>query len=153
VPERGFWALQAADGASRRRRCGASGSVVEHLSERLQSRWVRIAAWFLAISYGVGAPATAIAEIRSAALSARFGLPPELIYLTCALQLVSAPALLVQRWAPWAALALTLVTLGAIGTHLTTESPIRAIPAVVYAGVQVWFGIKSRGARGRSQAA
>jgi hypothetical protein len=123
------------------------------VSDSTQRHWLRIAGWFLAISYGIAAPVTAIAELRSAALSERFGLPPELIYLTCAVQLASGPAVLVRALAPWAALALTAVTIGAIGSHLNTESPARAIPAVLYTVLQIWFGIGSRGPRSTSSAA
>jgi hypothetical protein len=131
----------------------ALGSGAARLSDSTRGRLLRIAGWFLSISYGLGAPVTAIAELRSGALSERFGLPPELIYLTCAVQLASAPAVLVRALAPWAALALTAVTVGAIGAHLNTESPARAIPAVLYTGLQVWFGIRSHSARRNSPAA
>jgi putative Ca2+/H+ antiporter (TMEM165/GDT1 family) len=123
------------------------------VSDSTQRRSLRIAGWFLAISYGIGAPVTAIAELRSAALSERFGLPPELIYLTCAVQLASASAVLVRALAPWAALALTAVTVGAIGAHLNTEAPVRAIPAVLYTVLQIWFGIENRSPRSTSPAA
>jgi len=123
------------------------GSGAARVSGFTQRRSLRIAGWFLAISYGIAAPATAIAELRSAALSERFGLPPELMYLTCAVQLASAPAVLVRALAPWAALALTAITIGAIGAHLNTELPVRAIPAVLYTVLQIWFGIGSRGRR------
>jgi hypothetical protein len=123
------------------------------VSDSTQRRSLRIAGWFLAISYGIGAPVTAIAELRSAALSERFGLPPELIYLTCAVQLASASAVLVRALAPWAALALTAVTVGAIGAHLNTEAPVRAIPAVFYTVLQIWFGIENRSPRSTSPAA
>jgi len=122
------------------------------MSGSSQGRPLRIVSWFLAISYGIGAPVTAIAEVRTGALSERLGLPPELIYFTCAVQLVSAPAVLTRAWAPWAALALTVITVGAIGAHLATESPVRAIPAVFYTGLQIWFYIVSRGARANSAA-
>ena len=41
-----------------------------------RERWLRIAAWFLAISYGIGAPLTAVIEYRSQTFSQRFDLPP-----------------------------------------------------------------------------
>ena len=122
------------------------------MSKATRSRAVRLAGWFLAVSYGLGAPLTAIAEYRGAALSDRFNLPSELVYLTCAVQLASAPAVLVRPLAPWAALALSAVTVGAIGVHLNTESPVRAIPALLYTVLQVWFGIRSRSPRHAAQA-
>ena len=114
------------------------------MSAATPTRAVRIAAWFLAVSYGVGAPLAAVAELREAALSARFGLAPGLIYLTSLLQLACAPAVLARKLAPWAALVLTGTTVGAIGAHLTTEPGPRVLPAIFYTAVQVWFGIRSR---------
>jgi hypothetical protein len=115
------------------------------VSDPGQERWLRVAGWFLAISYGIGAPVTAIAELRGPALSEKFGLPSELIYLTCAIQLASSPALLIRPLARWPALALTIVTVGAIGAHLYIGSPLAAVPALFYTAVQIWFGVKSIG--------
>lgn len=123
------------------------------MSETTQRRLLRISAWFLAIAYGVGAPLAAVAEFRGAVLSERFGLPPELIYFTCAVQLACVPAVLLRALAPWAAFALSATTIGAIGAHLSTESPMRAIPAVAFTVLQVWFGLKSRSARRGAPAA
>ncbi len=112
-----------------------------------EPRHVRGAAWFLALSYGIGAPITAVAEFNGQVLSQRFDLPTELIYLTCLVQLVGAPAVLVRSLAPWAAVALTVVTIGAIGAHLSIGSPLTTVPALLYTAVQVWFGFKIRQAR------
>jgi Protein of Unknown function (DUF2784)/DoxX-like family len=113
------------------------------------ARRVRAAAWFLAICYGVGAPLTAVLELRSHLLSQRFGLPPSLILGVSALQLACAVAIPVRPLAPWAAAGLTLTTLGAIGSHLRIGSPLTALPALVFTIGQVWFGFASlrRGAR------
>ena len=107
-------------------------------------RWVRVAAGFLAISYGIGAPLTAIIEYRSHTFSQRFDLPPELVYLTCAVQLLCSIGILIPRFASWAAAGLTVITLGAIASHLRIGSPQTAIAAVVYTGIQIWFGLQSR---------
>jgi hypothetical protein len=40
--------------------------------------------------------------------------------------------------------ALTVVTLGAIASHLRIESPSTALPALAYTLVQVWVGLESR---------
>ena len=106
--------------------------------------WTRIAAGFLALSYAIGGPLTAIIEYRSQTLSQRFDLPQELIYLTCVVQLVCSIGVLVRPVAPWAAAALTVVTLGAIGSHLRIGQPVTALTAVVYTAVQIWFGLASR---------
>ena len=115
-----------------------------------RERWVRVAAGFLALSYALGGPLTAFAEYRSQALSQRFDLPPELIYLTCAIQLVCSIGVFVRRFAPWAAALLTVVTLGAIASHLRIGSPVTALTAVFYTAIQVWFGLETRAANARS---
>ena len=106
--------------------------------------WVRVAAGFLAISYAIGAPLTAFLEYRSQMMSQRFDYPPVLIYLTSAVQLVCSLGVLVRPLAPWAAAALTVVTLGAIASHLSIGSPVTALPALFFTAVQVWFGLQSR---------
>ena len=106
-----------------------------------RERWLRIGAWFLAISYGIGAPLTAVIEYRSQTFSQRFDLPPELIYLTCAVQLVCSIGVLIRPFATWAAAALTVTTLGAIGSHLRIGSPVTSLAAVFYTAVQIWFGL------------
>ncbi len=116
------------------------------MSGTTRARWLRITAWFLAVTYGLGAVFTTFAELQSGALSERLGVPSELIVISSAVQLVCAPALFVRRLAPWAALALTVITAGAIGVHWSAGEPARSIPAVLYTGLQVWFGMASRGA-------
>lgn len=108
-----------------------------------RGRWISIAAGFLAISYGIGGPLTAFVEFRSHAISERFELPPELIYLTCVVQLVCSVTLFSRQLAAWSAAALTVITLGAAASHLKVGSPLTAIPALFYTAVQVWFAIKS----------
>lgn len=113
-------------------------------SSLARERWVRITAWFLALSYGIGAPWAAILEYQHQVLSQRFGLSPTLIYLTCGVQFVCAIGVLVRRLAPWAATGLTVTTMGAIASHLKIGSPRTAVPAVVYTAIQVWFALASR---------
>jgi hypothetical protein len=108
------------------------------------TRRLQIAAGFLAVSYAIGAPLTAWAELGGAVISQRFDLPPALIYLTCAIQLACAAAVLYRPLAPWAAAALTVITLGAIVSHLRMLSGLTALPALVYTSIQVWFGLASR---------
>jgi hypothetical protein len=103
------------------------------------SKWVRRTAVFLAVAYGVGAPVSAVLELRSALLSQRFLVPPALIYTTCAVQLACAAAILSRRYARGAAAVLTVTTLGATGAHLKIGSPLTALPAVAFTVLQVWF--------------
>jgi len=114
-------------------------------------RWVRLAGWFLAISYGVGAPLAAVLEYRGHALSQRFDIPVALVYLTSVLQFGCALAVLVRPIASFAAAGLTATTLGAIGLHLKIGSPMTAWAAVLYAAVQVWFGLACRNQRAGSE--
>lgn len=113
-----------------------------------RKRWVvRVAAGFLALSYAVGAPVTAYIEYAHHTLSQRFGYPPAFIYLICAVQLVCSIGVLVRPLASWAAAALTVITLGAIASHLRIGSPQTALAAIVYTAVQVWFALESRAAK------
>ena len=107
-------------------------------------RRLRVAAWILAVGYGLGAPVTVFLELRDATLSQRFDVPPALIHATCAVQLVCVFAVFSRRAAPWAAAALTGITLGAVVCHLRIGSPLTAIPALAFTAVQVWFGLASR---------
>ena len=109
-----------------------------------RERLLRITAWFLAITYGAGAVLTVILEIRNQTLSQRFDLPAWIILATCAVQLICAVGVLKPRFAPWAAAALTAITLGAIASHLRIGSPQTAITAVVFTVIQIWFGLASR---------
>ncbi len=118
-----------------------------------RNRGLRVAEWFLAASYGIGAPVAAVLEYRAHALSQRFDYPPELIYLTCAVQLACAAAVLVRPLTPWAAAALTVTTVGAIASHLKIGSPLTAVPALLFTILQVWVGFASRARAGSSEAA
>ena len=116
------------------------------MSNASGSGWFVAARWLLAASYGIGAPVTAFVEFERQALSARFGLPAELVYLASLVQLFSVPMLFFPRLAPWAALALTGTTLAAAGAHFASGSPLTAAPAFAFTAVQVWFGLRARGA-------
>lgn len=110
----------------------------------VRERWVRVVAGFLSLSYLLGGPVTAVAEYQRHALSERFGYPPEFIYLTCVVQLLCSVGVLVRPTAPWAAAALTIITLGAIASHLRIDAPLTALPALFYTAVQIWFGLETR---------
>jgi hypothetical protein len=110
-----------------------------------RERWIRVTAWFLAVSYGLGAPVTALFEYRSQTFSQRFDLPPALIYLTCAVQLVCSIGVLLRPLAVRASVGLTATTVGAIVSHVRIGSPGTAVAAVVYTALQIWFGLMSRG--------
>jgi uncharacterized membrane protein YphA (DoxX/SURF4 family) len=109
----------------------------------MKNRWFTVARWFIVLCYVVGSPVTGIVEFRTQALSQKFDLPPAFLYAVCAAQVACAVAVFSKRLAPWAALILSVITLGAIGTHLRNESPLTAIPALVCTVIQAWFGIKA----------
>jgi uncharacterized membrane protein YphA (DoxX/SURF4 family) len=88
-----------------------------------QTRWVKLAAAFLAVSYGVGAPVAAFLEFSRHLLSARFHYPPVLIYVVCAVQAVCAVFVLIRRLAPGTAVVLTVTTVGALASHVRIGSP------------------------------
>ena len=110
----------------------------------MRDRLVRAAAVFLAVSYTAGGPVVAFLEYTSQTLSQRFDLPPALIYLTAAVQLACAVGVLVRPLAVWGAGALTIITVGAVASHLSIGSPVTALPALFYTGIQVWFGLRIR---------
>jgi hypothetical protein len=103
---------------------------------------LRPVGWFLAVSYGIGAPLIAILQYSNSVLSARFDLPPWLIYLTAAIQLSCVPLILSRRYVRSAAFALSATTVGAAISHIRIGSPPTALPAVVYTAVQLWFGVR-----------
>jgi hypothetical protein len=112
---------------------------------------VSVAAAFLALSYGIGAPVCGILEYRSQLFSHRFDLRPELVYLVFVVQFASAIAVLAPRLASWAAAALTVTTLGAVASHVRIGSPLTAMPALLYTAVQIWYGLASRARERASQ--
>ncbi len=116
-----------------------------------RERWVSRTGWLLAISYGVGAPLTAVIEYRGHAISQRFDIPVELVYATSLLQFGCALAVLVRPIASLAAAALTATTLGAIGLHLKSGSPMTAWPAVLFTAIQTWFGLACRHRRAQRE--
>lgn len=109
-----------------------------------RERWTRRIGWFLAMTYGVGAPITVIVEANSQALSERFELSPTLIYLTSALQLLCAFAIRRPRIATIAAAALCFTSIGAFGAHLRIGSPLTSLVAAVFSAVQIWYGLAMR---------
>ena len=109
-----------------------------------RNTWTQVAAGFLAITYGFGAPLTAYVEYSDHVLSDRFGYAPAFIYLTCVVQLVCAAGILVRPLASWAAAVLTVITLGAIVSHFRIGSPQTSVGAIVYTAVQIWYGLAMR---------
>lgn len=103
----------------------------------------RLVAWFLAVSYGIGAPLVAVLEIAASTLSERFGVPAWLILATAVVQLVCVPLVFSGRHAPRAAVVLSAITVGAAISHIRIGSPSTAVPALLYTGIQVWFGIRA----------
>lgn len=104
---------------------------------------LRVARWFLAISYGVGAPVAAFLELRWETISERFALTSGLVLFTCAVQLVCAAGVLTRRAAPWAAVVLSLTCIGAAAAHVRIGSPQTALTALFFLFVQIWFALAS----------
>ncbi len=103
------------------------------------NRWERAARWFLIIAYGVGSPAFAIAEAVSGIFSARFGYPPEFLYLVSVLQFASAALLLFRRFELVSLALLTIMSLGAIYSHFRIDSPLTALPSLAFTIIQMMY--------------
>ena len=108
---------------------------------------VRIVAWVLAVSYLIGAPLVAFLEYNGQVMSARFGIPPLLIYATSAAQVVLAVGILRPRFAVASAALLSVIAAGAVFLHLRIGSPLTAVPALIYVVVQLWFITATRKTR------
>ena len=104
----------------------------------------RIVAWVLAVSYWVGVPIAVAMEYRTGFMSARFGFPPAFVYAVSAAQFVLAAGLLVPRFLVASGVALTVITLGAVASHLRIGSPLTALPALAYTLVQLWLIFRAR---------
>lgn len=103
---------------------------------------MRATRWFLFLSYAIGSPAFAIIEAQTGMFSERFGYPPGFLYLVSAAQVVCAFALLLRRAELWSVATLTVLTVGAVVSHVRIESPLTATPALLYTALQVWYGLR-----------
>ena len=106
-------------------------------------RWHFVAGWFLLLSYAVGAPAFAIVEAKTGLFSARFDYAPEFLYLVSGAQFICSLVLFVRVLAPWSIIVLTVITIGAVFSHLRIDSVISALPAVIYMAIQIWYGFRA----------
>ena len=116
-------------------------------------RWQRAAGWFLVISYAVGSPAFSIAEAMTGVISQRFDYSPEFLYLVGFTQFCCALALLKRSLVPWSCAILTVLSIGAVWSHLKIGSPLTGLPALGYTVIQVWYGYRVANSPGNSQAA
>jgi uncharacterized membrane protein YphA (DoxX/SURF4 family) len=107
-------------------------------------RWQLVAGWFLLLSYAVGSPVFAIVEAKTGLFSERFNYPSEFLYLVSGTQFVCSLVLFVRALAPWSAVVLTVITVGAMFSHLRIDSAITALPALAYTAIQIWYGIRVR---------
>ena len=72
-------------------------------------------------------------------MSERFGLPAWLIYGTAVIQLLCVPLVLWKRYARYAAVTLSVITVGAALSHFKIGSPLTSVPALFYTGMQLWL--------------
>ena len=114
----------------------------QELEKPRVDRWQLAAGWFLLLSYAVGAPVFAIVEAKSGLFSERFSYPSEFLYLVSAAQFICALVLFVRALAPWSAVVLTVITIGAVFSHVRIDSAISALPALAYTAIQIWYGIR-----------
>ena len=106
-------------------------------------RWQLAAGWFLFLSYAIGSPAFALIEAKTGLFSARFQYPAEFLYLVSGAQFVCALVLFVRSLVPWSIAFLTVLSIGAAYSHVRIDSAISALPALMYTGVQVWYGVRA----------
>ena len=99
----------------------------------------RVVGVFLALSYGLGSIGGGIMEYRDHYFSERFELPPELLYVTFAVQALCAVGVLAPRFARLAALCLTATSVGAIVAHFRIGSPATSIAGFVFTAIQLWY--------------
>jgi hypothetical protein len=104
------------------------------------SRWQRVAGWFLFVSYAIGSPLFAMVEAKTGAFSERFDYPPEFLYLVSGVQFICALVLFRRALAPWSTVILTVLSLGAVVSHLRINSVATALPALIYTAIQAWYG-------------
>lgn len=105
-------------------------------------KWQLIAGWFLTLSYALGSPAYAIIEARTGLFSERFNYPPEFLYFVAGVQFICALLLFTRPLATWSSGVLTILALGAVGSHFRIGSPVTALPALAYTMIQIWYGVR-----------
>lgn len=106
------------------------------------SKWQRIAGWFLFVSYAVGSPIFAIVEWRTGMFSERFDFPPEFLLLVSGTQFVCALVLFKRALAPWSLAVLTVLSIGAVYSHFRIGSPLTSLPALGYTALQAWYWVQ-----------
>jgi len=102
---------------------------------------LRVVYWLLFFSYLIGSPAMMVVEFRGQLLSERFGYVPEIIYIVGIVQVLSVLLLRVRPAALWSLVVLTVLSLGAVWSHLKIGSPLTSVPALVYTALQIWLGV------------
>lgn len=80
-------------------------------------------------------------------MSLRFGYTEEFIFFICIVQLLCSLALLAPRLILWSIAALTVISIGAVASHIKIDSPLTALPAVAYTLVQIWFAYRVKTGR------
>lgn len=105
-------------------------------------RWQRVSGWFLFLSYAVGSPVFAMVEAKTGIFSERFNYPSEFLYFVSGVQFVCAFMLFKRALAPWSSVVLTVLSLGAVMSHLRINSVVTSLPALAYTIIQVWYGIQ-----------
>lgn len=112
----------------------------------------RTTAWFLFLSYLLGGPVFVALEFFSSMLSERFVYAPAFIYLVGIVQLGCSVLLLYPRTRFWSLVILTVISVGAVGSHFRIGSPLTAIPALVYTVLQMWLALYAyQAGHGRSR--
>jgi len=104
-------------------------------------RLLQVVHWFLFLSYVLGSPAMLVVEFRGHLVSDRFEYVPEFIYFVGVMQIVCALLLLSRPLALWSLVVLSVLSAGAVWSHIRIDSPLTGLPALAYTILQVWLGI------------
>lgn len=114
---------------------------VEELERTRADKWQFVAGWLLLLSYAVGSPAFAVVEAKTGLFSERFDYPPVFLYIVSGAQFVCSLVLFVRALAPWSAMVLTVLSVGAVISHFRINSAVTALPALLYTVIQIWYGL------------
>ena len=105
-------------------------------------RCLRAVGWFLFLSYLLGAPAMALAELKYHLLSEWFGYTPGFIYSVKITQFFCALLLLSPRYSALSLAGLTVFSLGAFVSQLMVHAPLAGLPPLAYSALQIWLGVQ-----------
>lgn len=111
-------------------------------------KWKRVAAWIvcglLAVAF-LGSGGSKLAGVPMHVENfARWGYPQWFRVVVGGVEVAAAALLLVPRLATYAAAALVLVMVGAVGTHVMNGEWVENAAPLILGGLSVWAGLMRR---------